>query len=199
MAIDEGLGEMLEALKITGKMDNTIVVFTSDHGYWYGEHGLNFERRLAYEEAIRIPLLIKFPKSIKPGSMADQLVLSIDLAPTLLELAGVSTDGSLQGMSLVPIIKNTVSEWRNSFLIEYYTDSVMERIVKMGYKAVRTKRYKYIHYLELEDADELYDLYEDPYELRNIINDPEAETVLVNMKKLLNELLEKTGAEVILE
>jgi len=199
MAIDEGLGEMMEALKMNDKMDNTIVVFTSDHGYWYGEHGLNFERRLAYEEAIRIPLLIKYPKYIKPGSKADQMVLSIDLAPTLLELAGVSTDGSHQGMSLVPVFKNTVSEWRNSFLIEYYTDNVMERIVKMGYKAVRTERYKYIHYLELEDADELYDLYEDPYELRNKIDDPEAETVLENMKKLLNELLEKTGAEIIKE
>ncbi len=195
MAIDEGLGEMLEALEMNGKMDNTIVVFTSDHGYWYGEHGLSFERRLAYEEAIRIPLLIKYPKSIQPGSKADQMVLSIDLAPTLLEYAGVSTDESLQGMSLVPVIKDTVSELRNSFLIEYYSDNVMDRIVKMGYKAVRTERYKYIHYLELEEADELYDLYEDPYELWNNINDPEAEAVLENMKKLLNELLEKTGAE----
>lgn len=199
MAIDEGLGDILEALEKTGALDNTIVVLTSDHGYWYGEHGLDFERRLAYEEAIRIPLLIRYPKSIKPNTTADQLVLSIDLAPTLLELAGVALDESLQGMSLMPIINNTVTEWRNSFLIEYYSDTVFERIVNMGYKAVRTERYKYIHYLDLKGADEFYDLHEDPYELRNIINNPKMATVLEEMKKLLNEQLVKTDAEPILD
>lgn len=195
MAIDDGLGEMLEALKKNGKLDNTIVVLTSDQGYWYGEHGLNPERRLAYEEVIRIPLLIRFPKSIKPHSTADQMVLSIDLAPTLLEFAGLKCDEYLQGMSLLPIINNSVKEWRNSFLIEYYSDHVYERMDHMGYKAVRTERYKYIHYLDLEGADELYDLHQDPYELRNMINDPKAETLVVDMKKLLNEQLVKTKSE----
>jgi N-acetylglucosamine-6-sulfatase len=197
MAIDDGLGEMLETLEKNGKLDNTIVVFTSDHGYWYGEHGLSEERRLAYEEAIRIPLLIRYPKTIKPGTKADQMVLSIDLAPTLLELAGIIPDDSLQGMSLAPIMNNTVTEWRDAYLIEYYSDTVFERIFKMGYKAVRTERYKYIHYLDLKGMDELYDLQQDPYELKNIINDPKAETALADMKKLLNEHLVKTGAEAI--
>lgn len=197
MAIDDGLGEMLETLEKNGKLDNTIVVFTSDHGYWYGEHGLSEERRLAYEEAIRIPMLIRYPQTIKPGTKADQMVLSIDLAPTLLELAGVTPDDSLQGMSLAPIMNNTVTEWRDAYLIEYYSDTVFERIFKMGYKAVRTERYKYIHYLDLEGMDELYDLQQDPYELKNIINDPKAKTALADMKKLLNEHLVKTGAEAI--
>lgn len=195
MAVDDGLGEMLDALKKNGKLDNTIVVLTSDHGYWYGEHGLDFERRLAYEEAIRIPLLIRFPKSIKAHTSTDHMVLSIDLAPTLLELAGQKHDESLQGRSLVPIFNNSVTEWRNSFLIEYYSDHVFERMDHMGYKAVRTERYKYIHYLDIKGADELYDLDQDPYELGNMINDPKAETIISDMKELLNEQLVKTDSE----
>ncbi|MEZ5041865.1 MAG: sulfatase-like hydrolase/transferase [Saprospiraceae bacterium] len=193
MAIDEGLGDLLAALEKKGELNKTIVVFTSDHGYWYGEHCLDKERRLAYEEGIRIPLLMRYPEVIRPGTKTDEMVLSIDLAPTLLEMAGVTPDKSLQGMSLMPIIKNNFTAWRNAFLIEYYTDTVMKRIVNMGYKAVRSERYKYIHYLDLKDMDELYDLQEDPYELKNIINEPGKEALLSDMKQLLNELLVKTG------
>ena len=199
MAIDEGLGKMLAALEQNGQSANTIIVFTSDHGFWYGEHGLSNERRLAYEEAIRIPMLIRYPPAIHAGSVAEEMVVSIDLAPTLLEMAGVIPDKSLQGRLLVPVLNNEATDWRNSFLIEYYSDSVFERIFKMGYKAVRTQRYKYIHYVDLEGMDELYDLQQDPYELENIIHDPDAQPVLLEMKGLLNDHLVKTGAEPIAE
>ncbi|MEK6780068.1 MAG: sulfatase [Bacteroidota bacterium] len=195
MAVDEGLGAMLKALEDKDELDNTIVVFTSDHGYWYGEHCLDFERRLAYEEAIRIPLLVRYPPTIKAGTKPEEMVLSIDLASTLLDMAGVIPDPLLQGKSWVPIFSGTINDWRNSFLIEYYSDTVFPRIVKMGYKAVRTQRYKYIHYLDLEGMNELYDLVNDPYELHNVIDDPEMSAELNEMKEELNRLLQQTGTE----
>ena len=114
MAVDEGLGAIIKALEIKGELDNTIVVFTSDHGYWYGEHCLDLERRLAYEEAIRIPMLVRYPPTIKAGSRPEQLVLSIDLASTLLDMAGITPGIHLQGKSWVPIFTGTVNDWRNS-------------------------------------------------------------------------------------
>jgi N-acetylglucosamine-6-sulfatase len=189
-AIEEGTGEILKALSDTGQLDNTVIVFTSDNGYFYGEHGLSAERRLAYEESIRMPLLIRYPGTIKAGAKRDEFALNIDLAPTLLELAGVKAPQTIEGRSLVPVLSGRQgASWRTSFLIEYYSDTVFPRISKMGYKAVRTGRWKYIHYLELDGMDEFYDLARDPYELRNIINDPAATTALREMKKELTLLL----------
>ena len=169
MAIEEGVGKIWQALKETGQLDNTIIVFASDNGYFYGEHGLSVERRLAYEESIRMPLLVRYPTAIKPGTVRDEFALNIDLAPTLLELAGVAVPATMQGRSLVPLLKGTRPAWRSSFLIEYYSDKVFPRVLQMGYKAVRNGRWKYIHYLELEGMDELYDLETDPYEMKNLI------------------------------
>jgi N-acetylglucosamine-6-sulfatase len=185
LAIDEGVGEILKALKETGQLENTVVVFTSDNGYFYGEHGLSVERRLAYEESIRMPLLVRYPKVIKPGLVRDEMVLNIDLAPTLLSLAGSSVPIYMQGRSLVPLLKGERAKWRSSFLIEYYSDTVFPRILKMGYKAVRTDRWKYVHYLELRGMDELYDLKTDPYEMKNLISTPR---VLATLRLLKSEL-----------
>jgi len=194
MAIDEGVGEIWRALRETGRLDNTIFVFTSDNGYFYGEHGLSVERRLAYEESIRMPLLVRYPKAITPGPPRDELVLNIDVAPTLLELAGVAVPATMQGRSLVPLLKGARPAWRNSFLIEYYTDTVFPRVLKMGYKAVRSGRWKYVHYLELEGMDELYDLDTDPYEMKNLVAQPGAAAALDAMKKELERLLSETQA-----
>lgn len=195
MAVDEGLGVILKNLEDKGELNNTIVVLTSDHGYWYGEHCLDEERRLAYEEAIRIPMLVRYPSLIKAGSTSDQMVLSIDLAPTLLEMAGVTPGNQLQGKSWVPIFNETVNNWRSSFLVEYYSDTVFPRMLNMGYKAVRNQQYKYIHYVDLKGMNELYDIINDPYELHNVIDDPKMATVLAEMKEELNRLLQETGAE----
>ena len=195
MAVDESLGTILKALEDKGELNNTVVVFTSDHGYWYGEHCLDLERRLAYEEAIRIPMLVRYPPTIKAGMKPEQMVLSIDLASTLLEMVGVTPGKQLQGKSWVPIFSGKVKAWRSSFLVEYYSDTVFPRIVKMGYKAVRNQRYKYIHYTELEGMNELYDLVKDPYELHNMINDPAMASTLKEMKKELNRLLRQTGGD----
>ncbi|HEX6729822.1 MAG TPA: sulfatase/phosphatase domain-containing protein, partial [Pyrinomonadaceae bacterium] len=172
--------------------DNTVVVLASDNGYFYGEHGLSVERRLAYEESIRMPLLVRYPKAVKPGTVRDEFALNIDLAPTLLELAGVTVPATMQGHSLVALLKGARSLWRNSFLIEYYSDKVFPRMSQMGYKAVRNGRWKYIHYLELPGMDELYDLKTDPYELRNLVADPASAKTLIELKKEMQRLLKGT-------
>jgi N-acetylglucosamine-6-sulfatase len=189
MAIEDGVGEIFKALRETGHLDNTIIVFTSDNGYFYGEHGLSVERRLAYEETIRMPLLVRYPPVVKAGTVRNEFALNLDVAPTLLSLAGVGVPGNMQGRSLVPLLEGKKPAWRDSFLIEYYSDKVFPRMLQMGYKAVRTARWKYIRYLELEGMDELYDLRSDPYEMKNLINQPSAQKALGEMKKELERLL----------
>lgn len=168
-AVDEGVGEMVDALKRTGRLDSTMFVFTSDHGYFYGEHCLNPERRLAYEEAIRIPLIVRYPGIVKAGSKPGQMVASLDIAPTMLEAAGLARDRKLHGESLVPLLAGRKVAWRDELLFEYNSDRVFPRIRNMGYRAVRTERWKYIEYRELVGANELYDLKADPFELNNVV------------------------------
>ena len=192
LAAEEGVGQIRAALSETGQLDKTLIVFTSDHGYFYGEHCLSVERRLAYEEAIRIPLLIRYPPLIKPGTRPASFALSIDLAPTLLQLAGVPLPKGLHGRSLVPALKGEAEQPRTRFLIEHTSDNVFPRVQKMGYQAVRTERWKYIHYRDLENADELYDLASDPYELRNVIGEAASREALAALQAELRRLSEQT-------
>lgn len=195
-AVDEGVGSLLRALDETGQLNNTLFVVASDHGYFYGEHGLSVERRLAYEESIRIPILMRFPPLIDAGSKPAGLTLTIDLAPTFVELAGGSIPSQYQGRSLLPLLKGAApGDWRRSFLIECYSDTVFPRMHKMAYKAVRNDRWKYIHYIEQVDADELYDLQSDPYELKNQIHDPAAAASLAAMQAELQRLLAESDAK----
>jgi len=206
--VDESVGRLLEALDRTGDLDNTFFVVTSDHGYFYGEHGLNAQRRLAYEASVRIPMVIRYPGLIEPGTRPEQMALSIDLASTILELAGQEPEDPMQGASLVAILGGgDPQDWRTSLLIEHHSDpddylrgapgpgraSEFVRVLGMGYKAVRTERYKYIQYTDLEGMDELYDLEVDPHEMNNLIDSPEAAQVLEEMQTELGRLLELTG------
>jgi arylsulfatase A-like enzyme len=185
-SVDEGVGRLIEALERTGELDNTLFVFAGDNGYFYGEHGLSVERRLPYEESIRMPLVMRYPKRIPAGARIDELTLGIDIAPTMLELAGVQIPNDIEGASLIPLWGRAVEDWRERFLIEYYSDTVFPRMDHMGYKAVRTTRWKYVRFLELEGMDELYDLEADPYEMRNLINAPEAQETLAALKAQLD-------------
>ncbi|MBI3465251.1 MAG: sulfatase [Planctomycetes bacterium] len=192
MSVEEGVGRVLAALEKHNQLDRTLVIFTSDHGYFYGEHGLSVERRLAYEETIRIPLLMRYPPLIAAGSKPAEMVLSIDLAPTLLELGGAAAPARLHGRSLLPLLRGTPADWRKSVLVEYFSDKVFPRMLNMGYQAVRTERHKYIHYTDLQGMDELYDLQVDPYELKNLIADPASKPELEQMQAELSRLLNQT-------
>jgi N-acetylglucosamine-6-sulfatase len=195
MAAEEGVGDILKALAEKKLLDNTLVIFTSDHGDFYGEHGLSVERRLAYEEGIRIPLVMRYPRLIKAATVIDQMVLSIDIAPTLLQLAGTAIPKNLHGRSLVPLLKGEPVKWRDSFLVEYFSDKVFPRMDHMGYQAVRTDRWKLIHYTDLKDMDELYDLQTDPYEMHNRIDDPSAKAARDHMRDELHRQLQATAKE----
>jgi N-acetylglucosamine-6-sulfatase len=191
-SVDEGLGQILKTLEAQGNLDNTLIVFTSDEGYFYGEHGLSVERRLAYEESARIPLLMRWPKLIKAKSEIDSMVLSIDLAPTLLEIGGAPAAKEMHGRSLVPLLRGEKVPWRHSVLMEHFSDGVFPRMSKMGYQCARTEQWKYIHYVDLEGMDELYDLRADPFEMKNLIGRPEARAALAEMKTELDRLLQET-------
>jgi len=193
LGVDESLERIVTALREMGQLDNTVVIFTSDHGYFYGEHGLNEERRLAYEETARIPLVVRYPRLVKAGASVSQMVQVIDLAPTVLALAGVTDSVPRQGRSLVPLFEGANVPWRSSILLEYYTDQVFPRMLTMGYQAVRTERHKYIHYLELTGADELYDLQADPFEMNNIIATEAGVRVLPDLKAELARLQNESG------
>ncbi|MCA9174591.1 MAG: sulfatase [Planctomycetales bacterium] len=194
-AVDEGVGQLLEALEARGKLDDTAIVFTGDHGYWYGEHGLSVERRLAYEEAIRVPLLIRYPRlenAARPGSVVDQLAISVDLAPTVLELARVTETHPTDGRSLTPLMRGQrPADWHRAFLIQYNSDTVFPRVHRMGYRAIRTERWKLIRYTDLEGMDELYDLRRDPYEMHNVASEPKLREQLATLNRQLDELLQK--------
>lgn len=192
MAAEEGVGQILGALQESGQLDRTMVVFTSDHGYFYGEHCLSVERRLAYEETIRIPLIVRYPPLIKPGTTFQPFVLSIDLAPTLLAAAGAAVPSGLHGRSFLPLLRGEPYQARQSFLIEHFSDNVFPRMQKMGYQAVRTERWKYIRYVDLQNCDELYDLEADPYELKNLVQEPAAREQIEAMKAELRRLVSET-------
>jgi N-acetylglucosamine-6-sulfatase len=193
-SVDEGVGQILKALADAGQLDNTLIVFTGDHGYFYGEHCLSVERRLAYEEGIRVPIIMRYPPLIKAGERPENLALTIDFAPTFVQLAGGTIPSQYHGRSLVSLMKGAApSDWRKSILVEYFSDTVFPRMRKMGYHAVRDERWKYIHYDDQADADELYDLTVDPYELKNVVHDKAAADALLQMQIKLRKLLVETN------
>ena len=193
LAVDESVQRIRDALVEMGELDNTVFIVTSDHGYFYGEHGLNEERRLAYEETARIPLIIRYPPVARAGSTPSELVQVIDFAPTIVALTAATDTVPRQGRSLVPLLEGTTTSWRRSVLMEYFSDRVFPRIVNMAYQAVRTERHKYIDYLELPNMDELYDLEVDPFELENLMGTPAGDSLLPALREELLRLQRESG------
>ena len=190
LAVDEGLGRILDALSAAGQLDRTMVVFTGDNGYFFGEHGLSIERRLPYEESIRDPLLIRYPPLAVAGRHVDQLVSTVDLAPTALEVAGAPGDPQIQGRSLVPLLRGDARGWREAVLVEFHTnEQPMPWLLDMDYRAVRTARHKYIQWTQHPDEDELYDLASDPYEMRNLARDPGSAALRRRLRAELGRLV----------
>src|SRR6185436_5946417 len=191
-AVDEGVGMILDTLEKKGELDNTVIVFLGDNGYFFGEHGLGPERRFAYEEGIRSPFLVRFPRRVKAGMQIRDLVICQDIAPTLLELAGGKPGAQIQGRSLVPLFAGRRSGWRKSILVEYWAEQALPWLVGMSYKAVRTDRHKLIHWVNRGAAgelDELYDLDRDPYELDNRIQSRAHAVVRERLRRQLRRLV----------
>ncbi len=182
-SIDEGLGRVLQALEETKTLENTLIIFTSDNGYFWGEHGLG-DKRAAYEESIRIPMAARHPALIKPGTRIGGMVLNIDIAPTFLAAAGLPVHQQMQGRSMLPLFSGNSKGWREHFLCEYFMEQNFARVA--SWEAVRTTRYKYIHYLDLKGMDELYDLQADSGEMKNLIGEASAKPALASMQKLLD-------------
>jgi len=167
-AIDENVGRITGELDHLALADDTVVVFASDNGYYFCEHGLA-DKRTAYEESLRIPLLVRFPKSGAKGKVLDQMVLNIDLAPTFLDLVGVPVPNEMQGRSWRPLLEGKTSEWRHSYYYEYFYE---KSFASPHTQAVRTDGAKLIKYSGHPEWTEMFDLAADPYETKNLIDDP---------------------------
>jgi N-acetylglucosamine-6-sulfatase len=188
-AVDDGVGRLLAALEEVGKLENTLIVFTSDNGFFWGEHGGLGDKRWAYESSIRIPFLVRWPGQVKAGTRIDAAFANIDLAPTLLEVGGAPVPETMQGKSFAAALRGGPAPDRPALFFEYVEEKQYPRTP--SWEAVRTAEWKLIRYPGLAGADELYDLKADPHERKNLAADPaQAETV----KRLSAELDRLAGA-----
>ncbi|WP_439130893.1 sulfatase family protein [Polaribacter sp.] len=189
-AVDESLGEVLATLEEMDELDNTVIIYSSDNGYFMGEHGY-WDKRIAYESSMKIPMLIRYPEKIKAGTVINKNALNIDLAPTILDLAGVSTPEYMQGDSMVKLFDNNPDEnWREAFMFEYYVDDAYP-YAGPNMLAIKSEDYKLVDAFLDSDIDELYNLKNDPGEMNNLINNPEYDEVEQRMRKKLEDLKTK--------
>jgi arylsulfatase A-like enzyme len=187
-AVDENVGRVLDYLDEAGLTENTVVIYTSDQGWYLGEHGW-YDKRWMYEESFRTPLLIRWPGKTRPGSVTDKMVMNLDLAETFLDIAGLPIPGDMQGQSLVPILRGeSPADWRTSVYYHYYEFPQPHHV--HPHTGVRTQRYKLIHFYTI-DAWELFDLEKDPRELKSVYDDPAYASVVAEMKKELTRLKEQ--------
>ena len=169
-SIDENVGRVLDYLDESGLAENTLVVYTSDQGFFLGDHGW-FDKRFMYEESLRMPLLARLPGVLPRGKVIEDMVLNVDFAPTFLDLAGAAPANTMQGRSALPVLRGRrPKDWRTSFYYQYYEYPGAHSVRK--HYGVRTDRYKLIHYYGDLDEWELFDLERDPHELRNVYDDP---------------------------
>ncbi|MCF6333079.1 MAG: sulfatase [Draconibacterium sp.] len=189
-SVDESVGKVLNYLDEAGLAENTIVVYTSDQGFYLGEHGW-FDKRFMYKESFRTPLLMRYPKEIKPGTKIDNLVQNIDFAPTFLDYAGATVPSEIQGESFRKIVSGESTDFRDFAYYTYYEYPSIH-MVKRHY-GVATKRYKLIHFYYDVDEWELYDLEKDPNEMKNVYDDPEYADVQKMMHKKLEEVRKYYG------
>jgi arylsulfatase A-like enzyme len=189
-SVDDNVGRFLDYLDQSGLASNTIVVYTSDQGFFLGDHGW-FDKRFMYEESLRMPLLVRYPKEIKPG-VNDDIVLNLDFASTFLDFAGIAAPVDMQGNSLRLLLKGkTPTDWRTSMYYHYY-EYPGAHAVKRHY-GVRTRQYKLIHFYHDIDAWELYDLRADPHELNNVYGNPAYADIAKALKKELRRLQGQYG------
>ena len=191
LALDESVGRVLDYLDAAGLSESTLVIYMGDNGFLLGEHGL-IDKRNAYEESMRVPMLAYAPGFIEPGSTITQVVRNIDVAPTLLELAGVARPDDMDGRSVLPVLRGEPVTWEGELLYEYYWEYAFPHTPTT--LAIRGDRYKFIYYPGVWDLQELYDLETDPQERHNLIDVPEHGKRIAEMRGRLWDLLESADA-----
>ena len=184
-AIDDNVKRVIDQLRAEGTLDNTLVIYTSDQGYWLGQHNMH-DKRLILEESLKMPLIVRYPKEIKAGSVNTRLGMNIDFGPTMLDYAGVAIPSVMQGVSLRHLLQgNTPADWRTSIFYAYYNRSPK-------HWGIRTDRYKLIRFPDTEVV-EFYDLQEDPQEMYNRGSEPGYRKQIANTQKQLNSLMTEVG------
>jgi N-acetylglucosamine-6-sulfatase len=195
LSVDDAVGQVFDTLKAIGELDNTVFVYAGDNGFLIGEHA-SIDKRTAWEESIRIPFLVRYPDVIRAPRVVNEMVLNMDLAPSLVDICGGAGFPKVAGRSFVPLLNGERAGWRASFLYEYNFEK--EFPYTPNVRAVRTDDWKYIHYPnggnnpDTEKA-ELYNLKADPIEARNLIDDAASQPKLVELRAELARLLKETG------
>ena len=190
LGIDRSVGRVLEYLKQAGLDKETLVIYMGDNGFSFGEHGL-IDKRQMYEESMRVPLLARCPALIKPGTKVKELVLNIDIAPSILQLAGLQKPTQMQGSSFLPLLKGEQVAWRDKVFYEYFWENAFPQTPTIF--GVRTDQYKFIRSQGVWDINELYDLQKDPLEVNNLIRSPQHQEIAKGLNNELWTWLEKTN------
>ena len=194
LAVDDGIGRIMDTLKEEDMLNDTLILFMGDNGFLHGEHGL-IDKRCMYEESIRVPLIAHCPDIIQGGRKIDQVALNNDIAPTILDAAGASIPNTIQGKSFLPILQSEKVPWREGMLYEYFWERAFPQTPTVF--GVRTERYKYMNYHGIFDLNELYDLEKDPKEMRNLIDDPAHYDIRQDLHKMLLSLLKEHDATMV--
>jgi len=187
-AVDESVGQVLDFLEESGLDQNTVVVYTSDQGFYLGEHGW-FDKRFMYEESLAMPLLIRYPGTTPRDVSNDDLILNLDFAPTFLDLAGVKIPEDMQGKSFKKLLSYDAGPIRDAIYYQYFEYPAVHSVKR--HFGIRTNRYKLIHFYYDDDYWELYDLWDDPFEMNNIYKDPENAGIIDTLKIRLEDLREE--------
>ena len=190
MGIDDSVGAVLDFLDANDLADDTLVIYMGDNGFSFGEHGL-IDKRHFYEESAKVPLLVRWPSQFEGGESIESLVQNIDIAPTILEAAGLEAPAHMQGRSFTPLLAGEDSDWRDRIFYEYYWEMDFPQTPTMF--GVRTDRYKYIRYHGIWDTNEFYDLQSDPNEMQNLIDAPEHQARIASFANDIYAWLEETG------
>ncbi len=185
-SVDDNVGRVLDYLDESGLAENTIVIYTSDQGFYLGEHGW-FDKRFIYDESFKTPLLMRWKKVIAPNSRNDEMVQNLDFAPTLLEAAGIPVPKDMQGESLLPLMRGDTKSWNRSSVYYHYYEYPAVHMVKRHYGIV-TKEYKLVHFYNDVDEWELYDRLKDPKEVKNVYDDPAYANIVKELKAKLTDL-----------
>ena len=190
MGVDESVGTVLDYLDANDMARDTLVIYMGDNGFSFGEHGL-IDKRHFYEESAKVPLLMRWPERLRGGAPIGALVQNIDIAPTILEAAGLQMPAHMQGMSITPLLNRQDTAWRDRIFYEYYWEMDYPQTPTMF--GVRTDRYKYIRYHGIWDTNEFYDLQNDPNETQNLIDSPEHQQRIEGFANDVYQWLESTG------